>query len=364
MAFVSVGYHDFRNIHNATLEIDAPVVYLVGENGQGKTNFIESIYLLCYGASFRTRKDARLITLGREVAQVWGRSHRAGGIDQDIAVKIPKEGKKEIRVDRRLIKDRMDLIENVPCIVFAHQDLSFITGSPEMGRRFFNQTLSLFDPLFVGLLRSYGKLLKSRNILLKEGNRRLLPAYTKNLAEVGLQIQRRREGIIEEFNSSFSLLFTDISDLKGETYIRYRSSWPGGTTAEEVVELMTKRQHRDLSFETTTTGPHRDRFVLMHKGREFSHIASTGQVRLCSLILRVAQANFFSGKTGKKPVLLLDDVLLELDAIKRERFIEALPGFEQAFFTFLPDEQFRKYSSDDTLIYRVVDGEFRREKSG
>ena len=364
MAFVSVGYHDFRNIHNATLEIDAPVVYLVGENGQGKTNFIESIYLLCYGASFRTKKDARLINLGKESAHVRGRSHRAGGVDQDIAVKIPKEGKKEIRVDGRLIKDRMDLIENVPCIVFAHQDLSFITGSPEMGRRFFNQTLSLFDPLFVGLLRSYGKLLKSRNILLKEGNRRLLPAYTKNLAEVGLQIQRRREGIIEEFNSSFSLLFTGISDLKGETYIRYRSSWPGGITAEEVEELMAKRQHRDLSFETTTTGPHRDRFILMHKGREFSHIASTGQVRLCSLILRVAQANFFSGKTGKKPVLLLDDVLLELDAIKRERFIEALPGFEQAFFTFLPDEQFRKYSSDDTLIYRVVDGEFRREKSG
>jgi DNA replication and repair protein RecF len=362
MAFVSVAYHDFRNIQNTTLDIDAPVVYLVGENGQGKTNFIESIYLLCYGASFRTRKDARLITLGQEVAHVRGRSHKAEGIDRDIAVKVLKEGRKEIRVDGRLINDRMDLIENVPCIVFAHQDLSFVTGSPEMGRRFFNQTLSLFDPLFVGLLRSYRKLLKSRNILLKENNRSLLPAYTRNLAEIGLQIQRRREGVIEEFNTTFSLLFTGISDLKGETSIRYRSSWPKDTTTEEVVEFMAKREHRDLSFETTTAGPHRDRFVLMHNGKEFSHIASTGQVRLCSLILRVAQANFFSGKTGKQPVLLLDDVLLELDAIKRERFIGELPGFEQAFFTFLPDEQFRKYSDDDTLIYRVVDGRFRREK--
>jgi DNA replication and repair protein RecF len=362
MAFVSVAYHDFRNIQNTTLDIDAPVVYLVGENGQGKTNFIESIYLLCYGASFRTRKDARLITLGQEVAHVRGRSHKAEGIDRDIAVKILKEGRKEIRVDGRLINDRMDLIENVPCIVFAHQDLSFVTGSPEMGRRFFNQTLSLFDPLFVGLLRSYRKLLKSRNILLKENNRSLLPAYTRNLAEIGLQIQRRREGVIEEFNTTFSLLFAGISDLKGETSIRYRSSWPKDTTTEEVVEFMAKREHRDLSFETTTAGPHRDRFVLMHNGKEFSHIASTGQVRLCSLILRVAQANFFSGKTGKQPVLLLDDVLLELDAIKRERFIGELPGFEQAFFTFLPDEQFRKYSDDDTLIYRVVDGRFRREK--
>ncbi len=362
MAFVSVAYHDFRNIHNATLDLDAPVVYLVGENGQGKTNFIESIYLLCYGASFRTRRDARLIRLGRDLAQVRGRSHRPGGIDRDIAVKISKGGKKEIRVDGRAINDRMDLMENIPCIVFAHQDLAFITGSPEMGRRFFNQTLSLFDPLFVGLLRSYRKLLKSRNILLKEGSRTLLPAYTKNLAEIGVQIQTRREGIIEEFNASFSALFTAVSGLQGETYIRYRSSWPNGLSAEEVLEFMLRREDRDLSFETTTTGPHRDRFLLMHNGKEFSHIASTGQVRLCSLILRVAQANFFSGKTGKQPVLLLDDVLLELDAAKRERFIQELPVFEQAFFTFLPDEQFRKYGSDDTLIYRVAGGEFRHEK--
>ena len=135
-------------------------------------------------------------------------------------------------------------------------------------------------------------------------------------------------------------------------------------TAEEAVQFMHRREKRDLSFETTTTGPHRDRFILMHDGKEFSHIASTGQVRLCSLILRVAQANFFSSKTGKQPLLLLDDVLLELDAGKRERFIEELPECEQTFFTFLPDEQFRKYSDADTLIYRVVGGEFQREKSG
>jgi len=363
MAFASVAYHNFRNIRKAALDTDAPVVYLVGENGQGKTNFIESIYLLCYGASFRTKKDARLINLGQEVAYVRGKFYEVEGIDREISVKILKEGKKEIRVDGRVINDRMDLIENVPCIVFSHQDLSFITGSPEMGRRFFNQTLSLFDPLLVGLLRSYRKLLKSRNILLKESNRTLLPAYTRNLAEVGLQIQRRREGVIEEFNTTFSVLFKDISGLKGETSIRYRSSWPKGLTVEEVLEFMRRRENRDLTFETTTTGPHRDRFILMHNGKEYSNIASTGQVRLCSLILRVAQAIFFSGKTGKQPVLLLDDVLLELDAAKRERFIEKLPGFEQAFFTFLPDEQFLKYSSDDTLIYRVVGGEFQREKS-
>ena len=362
MAFISVAYQGFRNIRKTTLDIDSPVVYLVGENGQGKTNFIESIYILCYGGSFRTRTDARLVNLEQEAAYIRGKSRKTGDVDRDIAVKILKRGKKEIRVDGRLVNDRMDLIENVPCIVFAHQDLLFITGSPEMGRRFFNQTLSLFDPLFVSLLRSYRKLLKSRNILLKEGNRTLLPAYTINLAEIGLQIQRRRAEIIEEFNSTFSLLFACISGSTGETSIRYRSSWPKQISSEDLLDYLAKRENRDLTFETTTTGPHRDRFILMQNGKEYAHIASTGQIRLCSLILRVAQAKFFSSKTGKQPVLLLDDVLLELDSDKRERFIEQLPAFEQAFFTFLPDEQFRKYSGDDTMIYRVVDGEFQREK--
>lgn len=363
MAFASITYRNFRNIRSATLDIQAPTVFLVGENGQGKTNFIESVYLLCYGASFRTRKDSRLITIGCEASQIKGKLRNTEGIDREVAVKLLKRGKKEIRVDGRLIKDRIELIENIPCIVFSHQDLSFVNGTPEMGRRFFNQTLSLFDPLFVSLLRSYRKLLKSRNVLLRENSRSLIPAYTANLAEVGLQIQRRREGIIEEFNKSFSSLFTRISGLDGDTFIRYRSSWPKSASVEQVLELMRQRENRDLSLETTTAGPHRDRFVLMHREREFSHIASTGQIRLCSLILRVAQANFFSLKSGKQPVLLLDDVLLELDSTKRERFITELPACEQAFFTFLPDEQFRKYSRDDTLIYRVADGAFKLEKS-
>jgi len=363
MAFLTAAYHNFRNIGNAKLDVEAPQVFLVGENGQGKTNFIESIYLLCYGASFRTRRDARLINVGQEMAQVRGRYQNPGGIDRDIAVKLSKQGKKEIRVDGRLISDRMDLIENVPCILFSHQDLSFVSGPPEMGRRFFNQTLSLFDPLFVGLLRSYRKLLKSRNILLREKNRSLLPAYTRKLAEIGLRIQDRRQGVIGEFNTTFSSLFARISGLDGETQIRYRSSWQNRATVEEVVEFMGKRENRDLALETSTTGPHRDRFILIHQGKDFSHVASTGQMRLCSLVLRVAQAIFFSGKTGKQPVLLLDDVLLELDSSKREKFIKELPSFEQAFYTFLPDEQFRKYCSADTLIYRVVGGEFQREKS-
>ena len=117
-------------------------------------------------------------------------------------------------------------------------------------------------------------------------------------------------------------------------------------------------------MKTTTSGPHRDRFVYRHEDRDFTRTASTGQLRLVSLILRVAQAQFFASRSGRSPVLLLDDVLLELDPTRRKRFLDALPAYEQAFFTFLPDERFNDYRREDTLIYRVADGRIEAYGSG
>jgi DNA replication and repair protein RecF len=100
--------------------------------------------------------------------------------------------------------------------------------------------------------------------------------------------------------------------------------------------------------------------VVIQDGKEFALLASTGQIRLASLLLRVAQASFVAAKTRRKPILLLDDVLLELDSGKRDRFLEALPEYDQAFFTFLPDEQFLAYRGSSTRIYRVAGGELAR----
>jgi DNA replication and repair protein RecF len=363
MGFLFTRYRHFRNLRDGELEVRAPEVFLVGENGQGKTNFLESIYLLCYGGSFRTHVDRRLITEHQEAGWVSGSFQVAQLVTREISVTLERQGKKEIRVDDRLVRDRLDLVENVPCILFSPEDLSIVTGSPEVGRRFFNQTMGLFEPLFIALLRSYRKLLRSRNLLLKGRDSGLLEAYSRNLVEVGLSIQRRRAAVVQEFNESFGPLFTAISALEHPATLEYRSSWKRGSTAEQVLEHLAHTRGRDLASEATTSGPHRDRFVLMQRGRELLHFASTGQIRLCSLILRVAQASYFHLKTGRKPVLLLDDVLLELDSTRKERFLAHLPPYEQAFFTFLPDEQYLRFRSPDTMVYRVVEGGFSLEES-
>ncbi len=111
-------------------------------------------------------------------------------------------------------------------------------------------------------------------------------------------------------------------------------------------------------MKTTTCGPHRDKYMYMQNSRDFSISASTGQLRLLSLLLRTAQAQYISKVYVLNPVLLIDDVLLELDSKRRKEFMALLPEYEQAFFTFLPDEPFSEYVGNDRMVYKVQNGRF------
>jgi len=113
-----------------------------------------------------------------------------------------------------------------------------------------------------------------------------------------------------------------------------------------------------MSAGLSLSGPHRDRYIFAHNSflqnnTDFTVKASTGQRRLLALLLRAAQSSRFSAKTGQNPILLLDDVLLEMDGEKRRRFLSVLPAYDQAFYTFLPDEPYQRYQKDDTLVYNV-----------
>jgi DNA replication and repair protein RecF len=356
MGFVSVAFSSFRNLEDEKISLDSEEIFLIGENGQGKTNFIESIYALCFGSSFRTRRIALLIKDGRPEALLRGSYDHGGGHISEIAVNLSRRGKKKITINGKAVRDRKELLENFPCVIFSHEDMEIINGPPEQRRRFFNQTLSLYNPLFIDLLRRYGHTLKGRNILLREHKHELLAAYDESLAAVGLHIQSRRESVTEEFNRTFSLLFREISGIDADIHIAYRPSWPRNCTREDIIALLKGSRDRDISLEATCSGPHRDRFEIVWQGKSFASFASTGQVRLGSLVLKMAQACFFQSKSGRKPVILLDDVMLELDGTRRQRFLQALPEYEQALFSFLPDEQFFRYVQDSTLMYTVKDG--------
>ena len=386
MGFSEIRVYQFRNLADQRVDTDAKEVFLVGENGMGKTNFLEAVYYLCYASSFRTRRDDQILRHGKEEMAVHGTLLREGD-HRELSCKSINR-KKEIELDGKKIDDRKELISVMPCVVFCHDDIEFVKGAPEMQRYFLDQTLSMYNPLFIDDMRRYRRILKSRNLALKAGHNDVLEVYDEQLAEAGVHLQENRRVAVEAFNRTFSELFREVSGLQEPLQLFYRPSWragtrkvsasdEGATAAEagrasrpsrdatpnhrEVLDTLADRREQDIYFRTTTSGPHRDKFRFDFGGRDFTEVGSTGQMRLVSLILRVAQAKFYQEQARRLPLLLFDDVLLELDPARRSRFFDAMPEYEQAFFTFLPDEQYQRYRKEGTLLYRVADGKLTRE---
>jgi len=350
---------NFRNIKQCELDTDAPEVFFVGENGQGKTNILESIYYLCYGTSFRTREDSILCKNDENFFRASASYYKSREDLDEIDISW-KNKTKNIRLNGKIVTDRKDIVRNQPCIIFSHDDISFVNGPPERRRLYLDQTLSLYNPYYIDLLRKYKKILKTRNHLLREQNEKLLDVYDEQFVELGMDIQIKRDEITKLFEPFFKEKFKEIAKFSHDVEIQYHSTWQGMKDKLEILQLLKKKRKIEMLSGVSSTGPHRDRLFFLHRDRDFSQIGSTGQMRLISLILRIVQADFFTRTTGRKPLLLLDDVLLELDREKRVKILDNLPLYEQAFFTFLPNEDYVNYHKENTMVYEVCEGGFTK----
>ncbi|TCW61734.1 DNA replication and repair protein RecF [Treponema sp. J25] len=352
----NVRVFSFRNLVNQEVDVEKKDVFLVGENGQGKTNFLESLYCCAYGSSFRRCKDQEMIKRGENTCGV------AVAIEQGrcstISVKLI-QGKKIIEVDGKILSHRRDLIQFLPVIIFCHEDMAFIKGTPEQRRWFFDQVISLWDPLYLDTLQRYKQVLKNRNWLLRNQDTRTLDAIDFQFVQYGLILIEKRQKAVERFSQVFSELFYKVAGLEG-IQIQYRSSWKEGDQ-NIILRNLELIRNKELDFGVSLSGPHRDRYLFVRNSESFSEYASTGQVRLLSLLLRIAQAREFTEKTGQLPILLLDDVLLELDPEKRKKIASVLPAYEQAFYTFLPEEPYDRYAKGEILVYTVRDGVLERK---
>jgi DNA replication and repair protein RecF len=364
MIFSSLRSSAFRNLADAEVFIGAKDVFLVGENGQGKTNFLEALYFCAYASSFRGVRDGELVRKGEKdfSASVKIEESVVGpGFSGKIFIKFEK-GKKSVYVNDKRLEDRKDLLSAAPCIVFCHEDIEFASGNPERRRWFFDQVLSLYDPVYLDDLRRYRRVLKSRNMTLRDyathrldgSPEALLDALDPQYMMYGIKLMEKRETAARLFSGLFGPLYEEVSGISG-IMVQYVPSWKKGGE-KEAAALLRERRATDLGAGLSLTGPHRDRYMFTRNGAEFAGTASTGQRRLLALLLRLAQARRFSEMTGKNPVLLLDDVLLEMDGEKRRRFLAVLPGYDQAFYTFLPEEPYKNYRKEDTLVYSVNGG--------
>jgi DNA replication and repair protein RecF len=351
----------FRNMADAENATNAKNIFLLGKNGQGKTNFLEALYFCSYASSFRGARDMDMAR--NAVSDFSTEVTMVDGDHDSIFVKVQR-GRKYIYLDKKPI-DRKDLLSVLPAIAFCHEDLDFIQGSPERRRWFFDQNLSLIDPIYLDDLRSYRKVLKSRNLVLRSARESgfgvrpeeaaVLDTLEAQMVQYGMSLMEKRRAETVEISSVLGFLCKEIAGIDN-LGLEYRPSWFTGG-ADDVRCYLAGTRQRECMTGLTFSGPHRDRYLFLQNGALFDEKASMGQRRLLALLLRVCQARRYSEVNGKKPLLLLDDVMLELDGETRERFIENMPPYDQAFFTFLPEEPYTRYGDgDETIVYNVENG--------
>jgi len=327
--------YQFRNLATMRLAVDAKQIILVGANGAGKSNFLEAIYYLCLGSSFREHHDERLVMFERDAFALLAK-HRLQNFHDTIKIQW-KSGGKRIWLNDVMIRDRKELLERYPCIAFSYYDIWMITGEPSLRRQFFDQVVSLMygEPYLVGL-RGYQNLLKQRNSAYKQEQRAFIGASVEQFISINYQVSLLRRQMLGRFNTLFRAASAALLGM--ELYFSYHVSIKGDDEAQMAAYVQEKSgyewQKRSVLF-----GVHRDRYVLMPGDKEIASYLSIGQRRMASLLMKQIVAKLVIECRQQKPIMLIDDVFVELDNVHKELFWQMLPAYEQLFMSVLPHEE-------------------------
>ncbi len=323
----------FRNVPLAALGLEGRRQFMVGANGQGKTNLLEAAGFLTALRSFRTSDSRHLIMQGQPEAAIACEIEREGTGAEGVTIRIRGDGKGLWRNEQRVTR-LADHLGQFPTVVFSSEDLQLVRGAPQLRRRWLDLTLSAMDPAYLAALQAYNGALAARNSLLRrrDGGVAEVAAFERALAPSGARIVTLREAGVAELASEMKAAYGRLCDGSEEAELAYAPS-AAASTSDALLALLEAGRSRDLQMGTTLTGPHRDDLAFGVRGSDARDFASEGQQRSAVLALRLAQAAWFHRRSGVRPVLLADDVLGELDAERRVRFWSALDPESQVIAT-------------------------------
>ncbi len=344
-----IRLHDFRNIRCCDLAPDTGINILCGDNGQGKTNLVEAIYLLANLASFRASSNRKLIRHGAPAARIHG-VIRTGGREKELAVQLLPESK-TVKVNGKGVARGVDFFGEMAVTLFSPETVKMVRGAPELRRRFLDTALSRVDRAYLLALKEYRRIIEQRNRLLRmvrDGrvSPEVLHPWTAQLAERGAHILHRRCRYLSELTAAAVEIFQQLHHKDSSLRIVYRAALPrllvAGTSLDaldapalqgRLADGLRESKHMEIQTGCTRLGPHLDDVLLEVSGRPARDFASQGEGRLLALSLALAEAMLYERRTGDRPVLLLDDVGSELDRRHQRLLCERLPHFGQVFLT-------------------------------
>ncbi|WP_042478365.1 DNA replication/repair protein RecF [Bacillus ndiopicus] len=357
---------NYRNYESLTLDFSPKINVFIGENAQGKTNVMESIYVLAMAKSHRTSNDKELIRWNADYGKIEGVVQKRYG-SLPIELTISKKGKKG-KINHLEQTRLSDYIGQMNVVMFAPEDLHVVKGSPQLRRRFIDMEIGQISPVYLHDLLSFQKILKQRNHILKSNQGRhalndvMFDVYTEQYIQAAVQIIRKRFQFMELLQAWAEPIHAGISRGLEKLIIKYRPI--SGLVADQSAEQMAthleqkllEARKRELERGVTLVGPHRDDLQFFVNDYDVQTYGSQGQQRTTALSLKLAEIELIKQETKETPILLLDDVLSELDDYRQSHLLNTIQGEVQTFVTTTSVEGIHHETIEQARLFHVKQG--------
>lgn len=328
-----LNLHNYRNYSSKQFEFKPGINVILGENAVGKTNIVEAIYYLSLPRSFRGVDDIDLIKYGEDFASISSKVE-IGKINRDINIVIFKQGRR-ITINNKPIERISDLAKTINVILFEPKDVLLFKGSPKDRRNFLDISLTKQTESYLSAITRYNKVLKERNEVLKQDkvDKTLLETTTEMLIKTAAPIVKYREGYLKDINDILNKITLALTGTHEKIEIIYHPFVANDENYEtNARNAFNKALETDLKHKATSVGIHREDFSINLFDKDIATFGSQGQNRLVALALKLSPYFLIEDK-DKKPIVVLDDVMSELDEKHQQVLIKFLKKFEQIFIT-------------------------------
>lgn len=356
MYIESIQLKNFRNYRDLELNLDQGTNIFYGDNAQGKTNILESVYLCGTTKSHRGSKDREIIRFGEEDAHI-RMMVRKDELSYKIDMHLRKNKAKGAAVNGFPIHKARELFGIVNLVFFSPEDLNIIKNGPAERRRFLDLELCQLDQIYLTDLAGYNHIVNQRNRLLKDmylnpGLKDTLEVWDMQMVQYGKKIIRKRQEFVEELNSVICEIHKNLTGGEEIPEVIYEPS----AQADSFEEILSKNRERDMRMKMTSSGPHRDDLCFLVNGIDIRKYGSQGQQRTAALSLKLSEIYLVKKKIKDTPVLLLDDVLSELDGNRQTYLLDSIHDI-QTLITCTGLDDFVSHQFHINKVFRVIKGE-------
>ena len=362
MLLAEIEAINFRNLSGKI--VWGPQLNIIyGNNGQGKTSWLEAIHILARTKSFRTQRLQETIKFGERIATISGRVIAGVDLERELQVTLQDNSKAILVNAKREALTRY--LSQLQVFSFTAADLEVVRGIPEARRRFLDKGISSIRPAYLQTIVDYGKVIKQKNKLLQVANESefslekvedLVAPWNDQLVKLAVSIHHEREDYVAGLNTQLERQFFDRRDLT----TRYVSSLEGKgdlSNYEAILrERINLRQAAELASGHSLIGPHRDDLEILLDGREIRVYGSSGQQRSALLLLDLAAISLYNSVSNDQPVFVIDDVDAELDELRIRRLLEYLENRTQTFITTSKRSHVEDFFSRAN-VYEIGDGQ-------